>query len=721
MTATATPAKAPAARSRVEGVLHRSLPAAIAVRAADATKAPDGLLRLRLSVSSEDPYLRDSGWQDPWIETLGHKAEEVDLARFNDGAPVLANHDRRTATGSTPLAGIGAIEKAWLDGKKLNADIVISGRDALADLRKDIEAGLVRNVSIGYRINERILTRAAHNNGPDEFRVTSWTPFEVSLVDIPADATVGLGRNAQDKPEQYRIVPIGEQSPEDAATQHPAPQATPATPIPPAEGTTTRSIPMPEANTAPAANTSVADRTDSKQPDPIAAERARIASITAVGRQWKLPELADKAIEDGTSLDVFNARVLSQLKDTGQMRAAEDPAIGMSEKDVGNFSFARAILAASDPQHAHALAPFEIECSRAAQDKRETADKSREAAITIPVDVLMRGIALNSAQASSALRHIQQRAMASSVGRIGQRDLVVGTASAGGNLVATELLGSSFIELLRNALVLEKLGVTMLTGLSGNVAIPSQTGAATGYWVAENVAPTESQQTVGQLVLTPKTAGAFCDFSRRLLIQSSLDVEAFIRADLAAVLARLIQLGAFTGTGSSGEPTGLLNTSGIGSVAGGTNGAAPTYDHMVDLESAVAIANGDVGNLRYLTNAKVRGKLRKTQEFASTNGKAVFTSRQGSAGDGDILGYDAIITNAVPSNLTKGSASGICSAIAFGAWQQMILALWGGLDIMLDPYTGSAAGTRRVVALQDIDVGVRQAAAFAVMKDALTT
>jgi hypothetical protein len=141
---------------------------------------------------------------------------------------------------------------------------------------------------------------------------------------------------------------------------------------------------------------------------------------------------------------------------------------------------------------------------------------------------------------------------------------------------------------------------------------------------------------------------------------------------------------------------------------------------MVDLESAVAIANADVGTMAYLTNAKVRGKLRKTQEFASTNGKAVWTSGS-ERGVGDVLGYDAVVTNAVPSNLTKGTASGICSAIAYGNWADLMIGMWGGLDIMLDPYTGATSGTKRVIALQDVDVAVRRVASFAAMKDVLTS
>ena len=685
-------------RQRVEGALHRSLPAEISIRNAAEGATDDGLLRLRLSVSSETPYLRSSYWDEPWVEILGHKSGEVDLTRLNDGAPVLANHNRHTAIGNTPLAGIGAVEKAWLENGRLMADVVISRREALADLRQDIADGLVRNVSIGYQISERTLTKA-FDDQPNEYRVTGWTPFEISPVDIPADASVGLGRSLdspdlKDSQARYRVVNI---------------------PTPPGQAGQSQERNMDqEITTAPAVPPAADTRSTNITlgADPLAGERERAREIRAMGRLHGLEALADKAIDNGASLDAFRAQVLDKLVDNGKLKPAESPEIGMSKKDTEQFSFCRVLLAAADPVNAHRHAPFEMECSRAAQDKRGDSRKEREAAFTIPVDVLNSGIMGSRQMMSSAAVMLRQMQM--------QRDLLVGTASAGGNLVATDLLTGSFIELLRNAMVIESLGVTFLRDLNGNVAIPSQTGAATGYWVAENGAPTESQQTIGQVTLTPKTVGAFTDYSRRLLIQSSLDVEMFVRADLANVLGQKIQAAAINGSGASNEPLGLLNISGIGAVAGGTNGLAPTYEHMVDLESAVANANADSGNLGYLTNTKVRGKLRKTQEFASTNGKPVWTST-GAAGVGEVLGYRAITTNAVPSDLTKGTAVSVASAIIFGNFSQLILGFWGGLDIVLDPYTGATSGTKRVVALQDVDVNVRSAASFAAMKDALTT
>lgn len=353
--------------------------------------------------------------------------------------------------------------------------------------------------------------------------------------------------------------------------------------------------------------------------------------------------------------------------------------IGMSNSEVKRFSVVRAINALANPGDAAAqkAAAFERDCSEAASAK--IGKQSR--GFMVPYDVQ-------------------------------KRDLTVGAPTGGGNLVATDLLSGSFIDILRNAMVINTLGVRTLTGLNGMIAIPKQTGAATAYWVAENGAPTESQQTVGQVTMSPKTVGAFSDISRRLLLQSSIDVEAMVQNDLATVLGLAIQQAAINGSGSANQPSGLL-TLVTPSVIGGTDGAAPTWAHIIALETSISAANADIGTMGYLTNAKVRGKLKGTDKFSSA-GQPVWE-----AGNMPLNGYRAAVTNAVPSNLTKGNQS-LSSAILFGNFADLVIGMWGGLDLMVDPYTGSTAGTVRVVALQDVDVALRNVESFATMVDALT-
>lgn len=638
---------------------------------------------VELSFSSDAPYERWWG-----VEILDHSPGAVNLERLNNGGAVLVEHRSADHVG-TVVAG-----SARLEGNQGRATTRYGRSARAAEVFGDVQDGIKSLVSVGYMIDEMVLESRDNKTGIDTYRVTKWTPFEISLVAVPADPSVGVGRSrflsSQDSP------------------------AGPAPHVPAAR--TSQEATMPDEIVEPKAP--AAQPAAGNQQDFLTAERARVREISALGKRFGLEADAETAINGDTTVEQFKSTVIERMQKAGTLRPAESPAIGMSARDIQQFSFCRALLAAQDPANAAKIAPFELEASRAAQDKRGSSRTEREHAVTIPVDVLNAGVQVNETVAARAVRELMARHQASAA----FRDLVVGTPTAGGNLVATELLGSSFIELLRNAMVLNRMGVRFLRDLNGNIAIPRQSGAASAFWVAENNAPTESAQTVDQVTLSPKTVGAYTDYSRRLLLQSSIDVETFVRADLATIIGLAIELAAINGTGTGNQPTGILNMSGIGAVVGGTNGAAPTYDNIVDLETQVANANAAAGALAYLTNTKGRGKLRRTQEFTGTNGKAIWTSMAGSRGlEGDVLGYPAMVTNTVPSDLDKGTSVDVCSAIVFGNWAELLIAFWGGLDLLLDPYTGSIAGTKRVVALQDCDINARHAASFAAMKDALTT
>lgn len=408
------------------------------------------------------------------------------------------------------------------------------------------------------------------------------------------------------------------------------------------------------------------------------AEQERVRTLLAVGEQYSCQQLARKAVEEGWDEGRMNKAIL-ESRGFEKPTEAEAPELGLTDQEVKRFSFMRAIHALSNPtdRRAQEAAAFEFDCSRAAAERTGKDPQG----IIVPIDVL-------------------------------KRDLTVGTAADGGDTVSTDLLAGSFIDMLRNRAIMMQLG-TVLTDLNGNVAIPRMTGGATAYWVAESGAPTESQQAFDQVTLSPKTVGAFTDISRKLMLQSSMDIEGLVRSDLATVLALEIDRAAINGSGASNQPRGILQTAGIGAVAGGTNGAAPTFAHMINLETEVAQDNADLGRLAYVTNSKVRGKLKQTEKASST---AQFVWN-----GGEVNGYQAMVTNQVPSNLTKGTANSICSAAIFGNFADLLLGFWGGLDITVDPYTASTSGTVRVVALQDMDVAVRHAESFAAMQDILTS
>jgi HK97 family phage major capsid protein len=255
-----------------------------------------------------------------------------------------------------------------------------------------------------------------------------------------------------------------------------------------------------------------------------------------------------------------------------------------------------------------------------------------------------------------------------------------------------------------------------MSGLTSNVALPRQSAASTATWKPETGDLDERTPAIDQVSLTPKRIGAWTKFSKQLVVQSSPDVEAFVRRDLMEAVAIGFDYAAIAGTGADDQPTGILNTSGIGSVVGGTNGAAPTWAHIVALMAAVANANAAGGQAGYLFSTKIEAKLRNTVKVASTDSRMILED-----GQTTLSGKKWEASNNVPDNLTKGSATAICSAIIFGNWADVILASFGnGVDMIVDPYTLATSGQTRVVVNSLCDVGIRRPASFAAMKDALS-
>jgi HK97 family phage major capsid protein len=297
---------------------------------------------------------------------------------------------------------------------------------------------------------------------------------------------------------------------------------------------------------------------------------------------------------------------------------------------------------------------------------------------------------------------VEQRAMSVTGGT---------TSQYGGDLVATELRG--FIDALRPMMAVGRAGATILDGLTSNVAIPRQSAASTASWKAETAALDEATPTIDQLELSPKRCGAYTVLSKQLLIQSTPDVERIVRNDLLSACAIALDAAAINGAGGT-APTGILNTNGIGSVVGGTNGAAMDWRDIVDLVAAIEDADALAGRLAFLINPRTAAKLRSTVKVSSTDSRMLLEG-------GSLLDYPTYISTQVPSNLTKGSASGVCSAVIFGDFSGVILASFGqGVDLVVDPFTNAVNGQTRVIANSFVDVGIRRAEMFAARKDVLT-
>jgi HK97 family phage major capsid protein len=280
------------------------------------------------------------------------------------------------------------------------------------------------------------------------------------------------------------------------------------------------------------------------------------------------------------------------------------------------------------------------------------------------------------------------------------------TAADGGNMI--EQMVPRYIDALRNKLVIGQLGATVLTDLVGTLPVV-KVGDVTAGWLAEGAAGSISKAAVAKATMTPHRAFVAMAFSRDLARQTSVDVERMLIEKLTFAHAQLIDDAAINGTGSNSQPTGILNNANVGAVAGsGANGTALNWANLVKLETTVNAANGNRGKLAYLTNAKVVGAMKSTERATNT---ARFLIEDGIAN-----GYRVEMTNLVPSNLTKGTGTGLSAAI-FGNWEDLYVGHWGGIDIVVDPYSLATYGDIRLILNAYNDVLVAEPASFAAIKD----
>ena len=285
----------------------------------------------------------------------------------------------------------------------------------------------------------------------------------------------------------------------------------------------------------------------------------------------------------------------------------------------------------------------------------------------------------------------------------------------GSNIIATDYLGNQFIDRLRNAIKVRGLGATVLSGLTGNVDIPRLKASISSGWVAENAALSASDLQVEKISMTPKHVGALGEYSRNMLQQASPDIEQLFRNDMAAMIAEAIDLAAINGSGASNQPRGVMQTSGIGSVAMGTNGLALDFASVINLIGSVETVNA-MGT-GFMTNAKVTRNARRTlKTTADTAFNMIMTSPN------ELAGYSCGVTNLVPSTLVKGTSGSTCSALIFGNWADLILGYWSELDVLVNPYetTAYAKGNVQIRAMATMDVQVRQPSSFASIQDILT-
>ena len=621
-------------------------------RAAPPGAGEDDTREIEMSFSSEAPYERYFG-----IEILGHDPGEIDLEWIGSGrAPALVDHKRGVDN------QIGVVVRVWVEDGVARA-VVRFGKGARAsEMLERVRDGELVSTSVGYRVGEMKLIEE-HADEPDIYRVTDWRPLEVSLVSIPADPTVGVGRGeGEGGTHPVNIIKgRGNMPPINSQTET-------------RENPTPGTVAVASAPVAPAVPVITEEERAAAREAAAEAESSRCGEIASIAARFNISrDDAAKAMKKGWSPAEFRGFVLEQMGDGAQERLTNSAMVGLNEREVRQFSLVRLLHALANPNDpgAQKQAGHEFEVCRAAEGATERAVQGQ----LIPIDILRRADFV-----------------------AGQRDLTVGTATAGGHLVSTDLLSGSFIDLLRNKSSMFALGATRLMDLVGDIAIPRQTGGASAAWIAEAGDAAESDAAFDQVTLSPKTIAAYTDVSRRLLKQSSVDIEGLVRRDLATAMALAIDAGGLYGTGASNQPEGINAMTGINTTVFAA--ASPTFAEVVAMETAVAVDNADVGALAYCFDPAFRGHFKTTEKFSGT-GQTIWEP------GGTVNGY----ANVVSKQVTTGD-------MFFGNWADALIAMWGGLDVLVDPYAQSLKGGVRVIVHQDADVAGRHPESFCVSRDA---
>ena len=513
---------------------------------------------LKFSFSSEKPVSRYA-----FDEVLDHSEDSVDMTRLNAGAPLLFNHN--------PDKPIGVVQRAWLDNRKGYARIKWGTSQLAEEIRRDVENGILKSISVGYRIEE-----ADTEEKYGVVRATSWTPYELSVVTIPADHSIGIGRS------------IVQQK--------------------------TKKTPKKEV-------------------------KKMTEAISTINNGW----------------DDY-------------------------QRESRNFSIVRALQASVSGNWSNAGLEREV------QQELSRANGRESQGIFVP----------DNGWAT--------------------RDYTKGSSTQGQKLVGVDHLADRFIDVLRARLVTAEMGATFLPGLISDVSIPRRTAGGTAYFVAEGSNVTESTGTFDSVSMSQKVMGAFSQFSYLMQLQATPEIEELIRQDFVALLAQKLDQVAINGGGSN-EPSGILQTSGIGSVVIGSNGGSITLDKMLDLKQTVAVDNADLPSAGFLTNTKVENALSKLKDGNS----AYLLNPYGTEiGQQQFAGRRMMISNNVPSNLTKGSSSGVCSAAIYGNFSDLLIGLFGTLELLVDPYSQFQSGGVGIRALQGVDVQVRHPESFGAILDITT-
>lgn len=578
------------------------------------------------SFSSDAPVERAFG-----NEILDHAPESVRLGRLSDGGPVLLGHD--------PDQHVGVVERVWLDGRKGRVLARFSRSDRGTDVLRDVVDGIRRNVSVGYRVHAAVAEDEKRGKQAT-YRVTDWEPFEVSMVSIPADVSVGVGR-AMTKPQQ-ESKPMDNEVDIDDVTEE-------------------RSL-----DVSPEIDVVSIEEEGAKR------ERERQTEIRAIADQYKkistVQIAAQAALRSATSVDSFRTTAL-ELISKANLTLPTD--LGLTPKEVQRYSLMRMLraqfLAKERGTPMEKTAPYEYRLHQEMLDRLPAKRADDVQGLLIPFDVQSAWTAKRAAPADT-VENI--------------------------HMVSTDHLAAQFIVGLRATSAVMSAGATSLTGLVGDVSIPREESIPV-EWLTEDEDSADQDYVTSAVTLSPTTVAGSVPITRRLLKQSSPDVDAVVTNNLVLGLAEEIDKQALQGDGVAGLPTGIRNLPGVLTQLISTG--AITWAQAVGFESTVEVDSNLHAGGSYIMHPTMKG-------IAKTTGK--------DAGSGLFIWENSAVNGYPAYSSTHAGAT--ADGIVFGNFSNLLIGFWGVLDVMMDWSTKAAAGGLVIRTFQDVDVAARRDNAFCI-------
>jgi HK97 family phage major capsid protein len=619
---------------------------------------------VRMSFSSREPVPRLVEGK-MYFERLSHEDSAIDTDRLDSRAvPFLDSHDWNRVGGKV-------IEHS-VKGDRGYATVKMSRNPIGTEMLNDIADGVRTEVSVGYRV--MAMRKTGSIDGKDEFLVTRWMPYELSLVGVPADATIGIGRAAEDR---YPVEILGEERAEVVSGSGVVSEIEHRKPM--AENESTAN------NAKPAVEVVV------ESPDQIReSELTRTREIMAVGSRFSASKEAEEYVRSGRSLAEFNSYILENKVNQAppiQVRTL-DSNVGTNARERKQYNLAKAIL-----EGAEHISGFEREMS--AEVAKQVGRSP--SGFFIPEFSLMPSSSVRAGDLSAT-----------------------GGATTGGNLVPM-ILDNSLVPFLRAKMVIGRMGATVFSGLTGNFAMPRQTSTASATWNQEVADITRSGQTFDQVVFQPQRLGAVTAFSKWLLQQSVVDVQTVVRDDLLETVAHAQDSAALYGTGASNQPVGIFATTAdtvwpsaytktSPSITFGSG--YPTWSKVVQFEGNIESNNIDLddSSCGYVTSPNVKTlwkTMAKVDPRASNQFYPSFIWEDTpTPGEGRVNGFRALATNQITDN-----------RVIFGRWRDLISAMWGGIDLVTDPYTLASTFQIRIIINLMCDIDFRYGPAFCYSTD----